>query len=299
MMQKTESALWLALAGLLGAAGVYWLLRQEEAIALRVILTTSALLVATLAGFYFEYQPGRALRQALGTAPTPATLALCALAGLAVWPLSWWAMSLLDQALREAVGPYLPTFAHFPDQWALEVIYMVVILPLASSLLIFGMLRPRLGDSLAPIPILILSLFFGSLAVFTTPQGLAGLVGYGLLGGVIALLCQQTRSFWPALPAYGAFMYANLSLLDNLLLQLGDISLTDPQWLAAALVSVFATLVLVQVIRFRNPDEAKRAPLTLSATAGLALVGLALLLALYTANELQQRNQNEVEIEQQ
>lgn len=293
-MQKTDSALWIGLAGLTGALILYFVLRQSEEVLLRVVLTPLALIwpLAALRWFDANATP----KDWMGSLPSPLTLFLSALVGMSLWAVAWWAMSLGDNVLMDAVGPYTPSFIHFEDQWALEVIYFVLLLPLATGWLVFGAMRSRLSDSHPVSAILMMGLYFAVIAAITTPQGLVGLLGYGIVGVAIAFLCWVTRSVWPAVLAYGAFMYTSLGLVDDLFKELGAVSLGDTQWLTAVIFCLLGTVALVQVIRFRQPDSPKSTPRRAASLGGLgwgAVVGLLLVMVLYSASELDQRNQNQ------
>lgn len=281
-MQKTDSALWAGLGGILLCGGVYLLLRESQSDGLRVVLTLAALLAPLGASARRDW------RGWLGDLPEPLLILLSGAAGLAIWSVSWWLMDMGNEQLFELVGQYRPDFFSLEAWWA-QVIYTVVLLPLAGSLLIFGLMRRALSQ-IAPLPqAALLVLYFAVLNVLNTPQGLVGLLGYGLLGAVAAFLVLRTRSFWAGLAAYGSFMYANLSLVDNLAFEMGGVDYFDTRWLALVLFSGFITLVLTQIVRFRTPPP-EGARQTISPTGWAALVGVLLILLLYAASEIDQRN---------
>jgi hypothetical protein len=213
-------------------------------------------------------------------------------------------MSLLNQGLTERVGPYQPSFWRL-ERWDLQVIYFAALLPLGTALLVFGLMRQHLQTAERGRAIALMALYFAALNAVTTPQGLAGLPAYGLLGAIAAWLSLRTGALLPGLMAYAGFMYGNQAFLDELLREVGAIPLEDMRWLSLALFSAFAALILSQVIRYRSeappspPKSKTQAPeeAGLSSLGYAALVGLVLIVLFYAASEFDQRNELQSQLE--
>ncbi len=283
-MTNVDRALWVGLGGLVAATAVYFSFRQQERNTWHIILTLLALLLPVLLSRPLQ------LRQWAGELPPALDIALGAIVGVSLWGISWWVMSVANDQLYAQIGLYDPPFAYL-DSWAWQVIYFVVLLPLAAAWLVFGRMRSPLEALPFPLAWGFLTLYFAVLTTIITPQGLVSFLGYGLLGGVAAFLSLQTRSFWLGFAPVMGFMYANLAFLDNLGAELGGIAYTEIPWLSFLAGSAFLSLVFIQVIRFRQPPSTPAPPSHRPTAIGYAaFVGLLVILVLVAAGELQRRN---------
>ena len=198
------------------------------------------------------------------------TLALSGAAGLTIWPVAWWLMGwIADEVMFPAFGPYTPPAiyqpVHWETIWTWLILADVVILPLALMILVWGMLPAQLTTLPAWQSILIAGSLLGVLGSILFGQGIAGLLGYGLCGSVAAFVTLQTRTAWAGLATHATFMYANYGLLDDLrdALALRDaegrvLSLAgygSMEWVALILLAGLATIMLMQIIRFRHNAE--------------------------------------------
>jgi hypothetical protein len=286
--------------GLVGSALLLLVVRlglaDNESVALRLVVVPAALLIPALLVFW---QGRLKWREVVGSPPDPTLLALSALAGLAIWPLAWWLMSLVDDALVDAVGPFTPLPVFRPEQWDTQwteyVLSEVALIPLATTLLLWGVVRSQLQAEHSLLTSSVaLALCFGLLAVLMLGQGMVGALGYGLCGAGAAVASLRARSAWAGLATQATFMYANLSLLDNLLREVFGEPYLGRTWLSLVLVSGLALLAVLQVMRFRSLPLTPRARTRpVHQGLSLALVILTFAALLVTIDELDQRRSND------
>ncbi|NDJ77855.1 MAG: hypothetical protein GYB65_16515 [Chloroflexi bacterium] len=84
------------------------------------------------------------------------------------------------------------------------------------------------------------------------PWGLAALGGYLVIGWIAALCVALADSPWAGFTAHSTYAYASFALRDELAEELGGKRLLDVAWLTVLLLTGFATLVVLQVLRYRN-----------------------------------------------
>lgn len=210
-------------------------------------------------------------------APDPANLILSGVAGLGIWTVAWWTMDLADHVLRQSAGllPLPQILSRAPDRllgldlrpasYELAVLFAVVLIPLAQSVLLWGLVRRefvaawgwRRGAWLAGV-------LGGGVLALSAPQqlepalpgGLAALPGYLLVGVVASWAAVLSRSFWAGFAAHGTFAYASLALRDDLLRALAGRGYLDPQWLSAVVLGGFVTLAMLRIMHLRGERNA-------------------------------------------
>lgn len=289
-MGKTDSGIWVVTVLLMGVVAAYFVL-QSASDGVYVAVNTLAMLlplgVAVL--LIVDIAPLAWLRPT-----TPAIdILLSGLLGGAVWLVAWWLMEIVNEPLSETVGVYVPEYLVL-EPYALQAIFRVVLVSLAAGWVIFGLANWLLAESAAWARYSWLTLGTALLLVVVMPQGVVGLVGYGLLGAVAAYAVTRTRSPWAGVAALGTFLYANEWLLDDLFLELGGQDYFGEAWLGRVLLAGFATLVLSQIIRFRtepHPTPSLDEDEAISATGYVGAVLLLVAVFLYLASELDQRNE--------
>lgn len=250
-------------------------LAGSDALTLRSVLV----LLATGGAAAIAWRAVPRVARMRSPAPDPANLILSGVAGLGIWAVAWWAMDLTDHLLRRSVGlPPLPQIlSRAPDRllgldlravsYELAVLFAVVLIPLAQSVLLWGLVRRecvavwgwRRGAWLAGV-------LGGSVLALSAPQqiepalpgGLAALPGYLLVGVVASWSAVLSRSFWAGFAAHGTFAYASLALRDDLLRALADRGYLDPQWLSAVVLGGFVTVAVLRVMYLRGERNASR-----------------------------------------
>jgi len=281
-MPKADRLLIFATLSLLACVGIFVLVRQSESNLWRLLLTPLVLALP----LWLERPDPRP------NPPSPLVLGLSALAGLAVWLLAWWLMSLLNEGLEDNFGAYRVGFPLL-QPWALEVAYNVLLLPLLWSALLYYGLREGLNALPSPRLGALLALYMGLLAMVTTPQGAVAFVGYGLVGALAAALSLRTASAWTGGAVLVGFMYANLAFLDELDAQLGGEALFGGAWLGSVFASAFLTLILAQSVRLRNAPRQPAPKQERPHLYGLLALGTSLFIgAMFALWELSQRGQS-------
>ncbi|MFP4324309.1 MAG: hypothetical protein ACLFTK_17775 [Anaerolineales bacterium] len=294
-MQRVDNALWIGFAGFFLSLLVYFSLRDSGDDIARVFLTAAVLLLPLLLLIWRD--DAAQLGAMLGEVPKTLNILLAAAAGLAIWPGAWWLMELANEQLAGEMGPYLPGFLRL-DDWTLEVVYKGAILPLMLGFLVFGAVRDGLVMLARPVRMVFMGLFVAVLHVVVAPQGLVGLVGYGLVGALGAYFSVRLGSWLGGVLPLFAFTFANLAFLDDLRdwVLASNRGYFDTEWLTLVLLGTFGAFVCVQIVRFRtapdDPPPARGRPsgrISGLGWAALALLGLGLLF--YAASEIDQRNE--------
>ncbi|NDJ85679.1 MAG: hypothetical protein GYB66_07320 [Chloroflexi bacterium] len=262
--------LWTLAAIAVMAAGIYHLFYDETAIAGRSALLIAAIVVPGLLLFFWQEW---SWRRVLAASQDPILVALSGAAALAVWPIAWWLMSLLDEeVLFEMLGAYAAPSIYRPinweEIWTPLVLTDVVLVPLALMPVLWGGLCGQLKGLKRWQALMIVAAVFGVLGMVLYGQGIVGFFGYGLCGLIGAFVTLQTRTAWSGFAVHATFMYANLNFLDNLLREMvvrpesGGIE-AEPyfgtKWLSLVLVASLIVVVLMQIIRFRSEEPESKA----------------------------------------
>lgn len=261
-MKNTSWALGAAAFLLLGSR----LALSNDSADNTAVLTRMALVMgATLIPALFVLWRNQINWREFFAAPDPIVVVLSGVAGLAIWPAAWWLMSIINDALNDLFGPFTAQALFLPaawdDTWTLYVLSEVVFIPLALAVLIWGVAQrqwSRLwGDSL------ILGGVFGFIGIVIFGQGIAGFFGYGLCGVIAAVVSLRSKSLWAGFATHATFMYANLSLNDELAKQVYEVvnNTLEPKpymgqdWLTLLLVGGFVCLIALQILRFRTESN--------------------------------------------
>lgn len=213
-----------------------------------------------------------------GPPPEPASLILAGLASLALWVPVWWLMDLTNNRLERLAGP-LPSPQSTPDMpdallgldlqaasYELHILFAVVLLPLVTAWLVWGLLYPDLsavfgrrraawGTSVLMAALVTLSAVQNIAPAL--PWGLASLPGYLIISLVAGLAVYLTGSPWVGFCAHGAFAYASFTWRDDLFRAFVGKPYTDPGWLTWIVLGVFGAGLALQMIRFRDPRPAE------------------------------------------
>lgn len=227
--------------------------------------------------------------------PDPISIILSALAGLAIWPTAWWLMSLVNDALEDLFGAYLPPILFQPDFWddiwTPYVLSEVVLIPLALAILIWS-IAARQSQKLWGMSLLFAAIF-GFAGVLVFGQGIAGFFGYGLCGVIASITTRRTRSLWAGFATHATFMYANLGLLGELTREVVGEPYLGREWLTLILIGGFVCLAILQILRFRT--EGMALPALESSNSMLWLWGALLAFLIVTVvvayDEIQQRRE--------
>lgn len=268
---------------------------ESAELILRYILMLAALLIPV--GIYHSLLRPR-WREIIDLNPDPVSLILSGLAGLAVWPVAWWVMRLsYEEFLFDFLGNYCAPIiynrAFQEDIWGIMVIAETVLLPMALMPLFWGLLRVEWQGRAPWIAGLLIGLGFGLVSVLVFGQGIVGLLGYGLCGVVATLVSIWTRTAWAGFVTNATFIYANQSLLFDLLTEAGG-DYFNQTWLAYVLVASLALIAVLQFLRLRSNTTAEKkpsSPLGSSLWLGLAILMMALwagILAYNTSDEFQE-----------
>jgi hypothetical protein len=220
----------------------------------------------------------RTIRDVNGPAPEPVSLILAGLAALGLWVVAWWLMDMSNYALDHTVGQLaFPTpITDFSDSllgldiqsaaYELEILFAVVLLPLADAWLLWGLLQPELGALFGRWRATwATGLFSGVFLALTAvqnvapalPWGLASLGGYVVIGGVASLTVTLSGSPWTGFAAWGTFAYASFAWRDDLFREFAGKQYWDVSWLTLILVGALVAVISFQAIRFRNPRLAE------------------------------------------
>ncbi|MBI5929073.1 MAG: hypothetical protein HY862_07185 [Chloroflexi bacterium] len=227
--------------------------------------------------------------------PDPIVLVLSAVAGLAIWPVAWWLMSIANSRLNDLFGPFIPLTLFLPiawkDTWTLYVLSEVVFIPLAFAVLFWGVAQRQFQRSL------ILGVVFGFVGIMIFGQGIAGFLGYGLCGVIGAITSLHSKSLWAGFATHATFMYANLGLNDELTKQVSEVATLKPKpylgqdWLTLLLVGGLVCLVALQVLRFRTESDRPTPPR--QKNAWIVLLAFLIAASVVGYDEIQQRADRE------
>lgn len=260
---------------------------ESAELTLRYVLMLAALLIPL--GVYHALLRPRWL-EIIHPNPDPVSLILSGLAGLAVWPIAWWAMSLTyDEFLVDLLGNYCAPIIYNPafqeDVWGIMVIAETVLLPLALMLFFWGLLRAEWQGRAPWLAALLVGLGFGLISVLVFGQGIIGLLGYGLCGAVALLVSIWTRTAWAGFVTNATFIYANQSLLFDLLTEAGS-DYFHQTWLTYVLLAGLALIVVLQVLRLRSDVDAQESQISprFSIWLGLAILMLIVWAVIFTYN---------------
>ncbi len=263
-MKNTSWALGAAAFLLLGS---HLALSDDSADNTAVIMRIALVMGATLIpAFFVLWRTGLGANwREFFAVPDPIVLVLSAVAGLAIWPTAWWLMSIIHDALNDLFGPFTPQTLFLPvawdDIWTLYVLSEVVLIPLALAVLLWGVAQRQLQRLW--VGSLVLGAVLGFVGILVFGQGVAGFFGYGLCGVIAAMVSLRSRSLWAGFATHATFMYANLSLNDELTKQVYELvnnslepkSYLGQDWLTLILVGGLVCLVALQVLRFRTESD--------------------------------------------
>lgn len=276
---------------------------DNAAVAIRMALVMGATLIPAF--FVLGSSPLKKHWYEVFAAPDPIVLVISAVAGLAIWPTAWWLMSIVNDALTDLVGPFTPMQLFLPvtwdDTWTLYVLSEVVFIPLAFAVLAWGVAQRQVGQNQRLwIGSLVLGAVLGFTGVIIFGQGIAGFLGYGLCGIVAAIASLRSKSLWAGFATHATFMYANLSLNDDLTKQVYELvnGTLEPKpylgrdWLTLILVGGLVCLAALQVLRFRTEFDAsqKSAP-PKNATLWIAFFAFLIAASVVGYDEIQQRRE--------
>lgn len=295
MLNRTDVGIWVGILAAVLVGFFMLLMENSDTNEIRVFLILIALLAPFAALWIFSTEDQN-WREYFGTAPDVLILLLSGLIGLLLWFIVWWGMDFLNAELVEAVGAYVPE-VRGENRWGMEVIQVTLVIPFALSLLVFGLMRTRLGhfrmSALAMAVFLaILSMLAAPALSPNLPLGIIGFLGYFVIGMAASLLSIYTRSLWPGFALLATFMYANLAFLYELLKQQYGLNHLHQDWLLPVMLCAFGVLVLSQMIRFRTavlPEKSQAKSLSSIGWMGIVLLGMVWLFL--AVDELQERNQ--------
>jgi hypothetical protein len=218
------------------------------------------------------------VRDVNGPPPDPVSIVLGGLAALCLWAPAWWLMDFTDHRLNQRAGmlaaPQMVvdmSDALFgldlqPVAYELEILFAVVLIPLVTAWLLWGLMQPELGEMMgrwrAAWVAGVVSGVFMTLASVqdvtpALPWGLASLGGYVVIGCAAALTVYLTGSPWTGFAAYSAFAYASFAWQDDLFRQFAGKDYWDVEWLTVIVLGLFGAMMCLQVIRFREPRPAE------------------------------------------
>lgn len=301
---------WWALA--LGALVVFaaqTALADSDVVTVRYAIACGVLVLAAAFG---THAGGRSWRAVAAAPAEPVVLLLCALAGLSVWLVAWWAMDLTNYALDELAGnqPLPQALIAMQDSllgwdiqaaaYELQIAFGVVLIPLAQAWLLGGVAQPALAGLVgrwraAWIVGLagggVIALTAVQRIAFALPWGLASLPGYVLVSVVAAMCVYLTGSAWSGFAVLGTFAYASFTWWDarwfqDLFAFARFVDYFGLTWLTVLLLGGFGTVAVLQIVRYRVPrpaDPPRARNASLREVAGpliLLLVGVIVLAAL-------------------
>jgi hypothetical protein len=254
---------------------VQTVMASSDVLTVRFVL--NLVMVASIAIGVMELKR-RTFREVNGPAPEPISLILAGLAALGLWVIAWWLMDMTNYALDHTVGllAFPKPITDLSDSllglhtqsvaYELEILFAVVLLPLAEAWLLWGLLQPEFGALFgrwraAWATGVISGAFMALIAVQNVapalPWGLASLGGYVVIGCVAALAVSLTGSPWTGFAAWGTFAYASFAWRDDLFREFAGKQYWDVGWLTLILVGVLIAVISFQAIRFRNPRPAE------------------------------------------
>lgn len=263
--------IWLCTLVIVLLTGIYLIFYEQPRFEVRTLAIVTAIALPTVLFFLVADIDWRKI---LGESPDPIIILLSGLAGLTIWPIAWWLMSVLDtKILFEAFGAYDVPFIYLPNNysqhWAAHILGETLLVPLALTPLLWGLLRHDLAKQHPTTATLILASLFGAVATAIYGQGIVGFFGYGLCGLVAGFASLKAQSAWAGLAAHFAFMFANVNFLDNLLKQMAHRlenggAESEPyfgeKWLALVMVCSLVTITLLQLLRFRSEPYQEASP---------------------------------------
>lgn len=273
---------------------------DNTAVLMRMALVMGATL---LPAFFVLWRNGGGNWRKFFAVPDPIVVVLSGVAGLAIWPTAWWLMSIINDTLNDLFGPFTPQTLFLPlawdDIWTLYVLSEVVFIPLALAVLIWGVAQrqlPRLW-----VGSLILGGVFGFIGVMVFGQGIAGFFGYGLCGMIAAIVSLRSKSLWAGFATHATFMYANLSLNDDLTKQVYELvngslepkSYLGQDWLTLLLVGSFVCLVALQILRFRTETDTPQPKSPQQKSAWLVLLAFLIAASVIGYDEIRERANRE------
>ncbi|MBN1680580.1 MAG: CPBP family intramembrane metalloprotease [Anaerolineae bacterium] len=294
MTHKPGIALW----GMVVAGAVLFVIQtalaDTDGLVMRFVLNIAVIAGAALAVMRLDRRGWRSVN---GPPPEPVSLALVGLAALSVWAAAWWLMDWTNHVLENAAGtlPRPEPVVDLSDSIAgldvqpvayeLEILFAVVLVPLAQAWLMWGLVQPALGSLVGRWRAAWLAgVVFGVFNTLTAvqnvtpalPWGLSSTGGYMLAGWVAALAVFLTGSPWTGFVAHGVFAYASFALADDLFHEMSGKDYLDVAWLTLVALGVFGAMIVLQAVRFRDPrpGEPERVP-----AKRLTILPLALLLA--------------------
>lgn len=299
-MKNTSWALGAAAFLLLGSR----LALSNDSADNTVVITRIALVMgATLIPALFVLWRNQINWREFFAAPDPIVAVLSGVAGLAIWPAAWWLMSIINDALNDLFGPFTAQALFLPaawdDTWTLYVLSEVVFIPLALAVLIWGVAQrqwSRLwGDSL------ILGGVFGFIGIVIFGQGIAGFFGYGLCGVIAAVVSLRSKSLWAGFATHATFMYANLSLNDELTKQVYEVvnNTLEPKpymgqdWLTLLSIGGFVCLIALQILRFRTESNTPQPKSSQQSGAWFVLLAFLIAASVVGYDEIRERADRE------
>ena len=231
-----------------------------DAFELRSLAIGLAFFLATI---IILYQNQWRIGNILGETPDSVALILSAVVGVCLWFLAWWLMAWVQEDILTTTldPPEIYRFANWEHNWTGLVLVDVVMIPLFLFILLWGAMHTVLAKHSVVYQGGVLAVVFAVLGMILFGNGFVGVIGYGLVGVIIALVLIATRSAWYGLVIHGAFAYANFALYKDLLRFSGLLTDTGvPQlepyfgqkWLTGVMVASFLLLVSVQFIRIRH-----------------------------------------------
>lgn len=277
--QELTVVLWFVAAATLAASVVGNVFADSTAIVLRILLTAFAVGIPML---LLHAWGGWRLRDIFGETPNSIALVASAVCGVAIWVWVQWLIALIENEILTQQPRTLAIYdaENYADIWTGLVVHEVVLWPILSLFLMWGMLRWRLqGVSVLWFP-LATGYIFGLLGMAVLGGGIGRFVGYGLAGLWAGYLSELTRTAWTGFAVQWVFLYANLWLLDNLERATGESSYTSMDWVVPLVIGLFAIVIATQVVRALQENKTEDAASGISVTPSMGLltpIGLLLL----------------------
>lgn len=272
---------------------------DNTAVLTRIVLVMGATLIPAL----FVLWRNQTNWREFFAAPDPIVVVLSGVAGLAIWPTAWWLMSIINDALNDLFGPFTAQALFLPaawdDTWTLYVLSEVVFIPLALAVLIWGVAQRQW--SRLWVDSLILGGVFGFIGIVIFGQGIAGFFGYGLCGVIAAVVSLRSKSLWAGFATHATFMYANLSLNDELTKQVYEVvnNTLEPKpymgqdWLTLLLVGGFVCLIALQILRFRTESNTPQPKSSQQSGAWFVLLAFLIAASVVGYDEIRERADRE------
>ncbi|MBN1202353.1 MAG: hypothetical protein JXJ20_10900 [Anaerolineae bacterium] len=310
MIRKPGIALWGAAVLAAGLFVAQAMLADSDGLTGRLLIAWLAMVIAALLVMGLAR---RRWRDVIGPPPEPVSLLLAALAALSLWAMVWWLMDMTNYRLERSVGPLpLPqSLAQMPDtllgvelqkaSYEIEILFAVVLQPLALAWLVWGLVQPEIGALVGRLRAAwITGVLAGAIMALipaqdvapALPWGLASLGGYMLIGIAAALAVYLTGSPWTGFVAHATFAYASFAWRDDLFREFGGKSYLDMAWLTLVVLGLFGAAVTLQAIRFRDPRPAdpERAARNRLAWLGLPLALVLAALVVMTVLDVDARH---------